>query len=42
MKECVQLRTDENKELNEFIDDSLQFNKEVLAFLDEKTEQYFK
>lgn len=42
LKECAQVRTNENEELNEFIGNSLQFNKEVLTFLDEKTEQYFK
>ncbi len=39
--ECKGLRNDENDEMNNFIDDSLEFNKSVLSFVAKKTEQYF-
>jgi len=42
LNECAQIRTNENEKLNDFINDSLKFNKEGLAFLVEKTKQFFK
>ena len=42
LKECANMRNNDNEELNNFIQDSIQFNEEVLAFLDLKSEQYFK
>lgn len=41
LKECLQTRTNENEEMNNFIKDSLNFNKDVLTFLNIKNEQYF-
>ncbi len=41
LKECLQARTNENEEMNNFIKDSLNFNKDVLTFLNIKNEQYF-
>jgi len=41
LKECLQIRTNENEEMNNFIKDSINFNKEVLTFLSIKNEQYF-
>ncbi len=41
LKESLQARTNENEEMNDFIKSSIQFNNEVLAFLNIKSEQYF-
>lgn len=42
LKECLQIRTNENEEMNNFIKGSIHFNNEVIAFLRKKSEQYFK
>lgn len=41
LKECLNLRSDENLEMNKFIKDSLDFNADVLNLLDEKMNKYF-
>ena len=41
LKESLQIRTNENKEMNVFIKGSIQFNNDVLAFLEAKSEKYF-
>ena len=42
LKESLELRSKENNELNDFIKNSLEYNKEVLTFLELKRKQYFK
>ncbi|WP_066630939.1 hypothetical protein [Labilibacter marinus] len=41
LKECLQLRSDENQELNMFIKNSLTFNDEVISLIEEKMNKYF-
>jgi len=41
LKSCLELRTDENAELNDFIKASIDFNADVLAVIDEKMNKYF-
>ncbi|MFD1292376.1 GbsR/MarR family transcriptional regulator [Lutibacter holmesii] len=42
LKESLDLRNNENEELNGFINESIKFNEEVLDFLNKKSIQYFK
>ncbi len=42
LKESLELRTNENKEMNHFIKTSISFNTEVLNFLKTKSNEYFK
>ena len=41
LKACLELRTNENLELNEFIENSIAFNADVLAVIEEKMDKYF-
>ena len=41
LKACLELRTNENLELNEFIENSIAFNADVLAVIEEKMNKYF-
>lgn len=41
IKECLELRTNENLELNNFINSSVEFNAEILEFIEEKMVKYF-
>lgn len=42
LKESLELRTNENEEMNEFIINSINFNSEMLNFFRTKSNQYFK
>jgi len=42
LKESLELRNNENEEMNNFIKKSIKFNEEVLGFLEKKSIQYFK
>ncbi|WP_299765160.1 hypothetical protein [uncultured Dokdonia sp.] len=37
----LKIRTEENQEMNDFIERSIAFNDEMLNFLDEKSKKYF-
>ncbi len=41
LKTCLDMRSNENLELNKFIENSIAFNADVLAVVDEKMEKYF-
>lgn len=41
IRESLELRTQENMDLNNFIEDSIKFNAEILEFLEKKIEKYF-
>ena len=42
LKKCLQLRTNENEELYNFIKDSVGFNTEVFAHLELQMKKHFK
>ncbi len=41
LHKVLEVRTEENKEMNEFIERSIAFNDEMLHFLDKKSKLYF-
>lgn len=42
LRKCLVLRNDKDSDLYQFIENSIAFNADVLATLDEKADQYFK